>query len=361
MFVGKSFGAMYLILGTCVAAGMLGLPVVTAAHHFSITLTMIISAWVLMTVGAWCLLQVTLTMPAGANLVSMSQRTLGWPVKYLTWSIYLLLLYSLICAYLSASGDLLEHLFHTMHVPMMRWLSTLIAVLILGAIVTHGIRSVDWANRFLMSTKLIIAFLVIVSVAPFAHLRNLSMGNTHWNNNAWLVIICAFGYAIILPTIRDYLGNDKKRLTRVVMIGSCIPVVLYIIWILVVQGALARQALIAMNNSAHTNSMLMSQLANLTHHALIQSLSVIFIYICSVTGFLGVSTCLMDFLADGIQKENSGKNKFLLAPIAFIPPTLIVIFDPAIFIRALAYAGACCLYILIALPVAMYIKQRIRP
>lgn len=200
--MGKQFGAIYLILGTCVAAGLLGLPVVTAQHDFLITSLMIISAWILMTAGAWCLLQVTLTMPQGANLISMSQKTLGNTVKNITWLVYLLLLYSLICAYLAASGDLLEHLFHDAHIIIPRFLATILAAFILGGIVTNGIRSVDLVNRGLMTTKIIICLLLIGSVMPFAHLKNLSLGNTQWSNNAWLVVICAFGYAIIsLPKV----------------------------------------------------------------------------------------------------------------------------------------------------------------
>lgn len=358
--MGKQFGAIYLILGTCIAAGLLGLPVVTAQHNFIITSLMIVSAWVFMTIGAWCLLQVTLLMPPHANLISMSQKTLGSAIKILTWFIYLFLLYSLICAYLAASGDLLQHLLKAMHFDIPRSLATILAVLILGAIVTHGIRSVDMVNRILMSTKIIICLLVIITVIPFAHLKNISMhiGNANWNNSAWLVIICAFGYAIILPSIREYLGNNKKVLTRVVMIGSFIPMILYFVWIAVIQGALPRHDLIAMNNSAHTNSLLMSHIAALTHHNIIKLLSIVFISICSVTGFLGVSLCLIDFLADGTKMIKQGKNKFILAMFAFIPPAVIVIVDPAIFIRALYWAGACCLYILIALPVGMYIALR---
>jgi len=360
--MGKQFGAIYLILGTCVAAGLLGLPVVTAQHNFAVTTVMIISAWILMTLGAWCLLQVTLQMPANANLITMSQKTLGNKIKLLTWFVYLLLLYSLICAYLAASGDLLQNLLSNMHLNIPHFLATIIATLILGGIVTHGIRSVDMVNRVLMSTKIIICILLIGYVTPFAHMKNLSLsiGNANWSNSAWLVIICAFGYAIILPSIRDYLGNNKKQLTWVVMIGSLIPMILYFIWIAVIQGALPRPALIEMNNSAHTNSLLMTSIAAITNHTVIKSLSVIFISICSVTGFLGVSLCLMDFLADGIKVAKKGKNKIMLAALAFGPPVIVVIFDPAIFIYALAYAGFCCLYVLIALPVAMFIATKYR-
>ena len=356
----KQFGAIYLILGTCVAAGMLGLPVVTAENNFLITSLMIMSAWILMTAGAWCLLQVTLWMKPGANLISMSEITLGHAVKIITWFVYLILLYSLICAYLSASGDLLAHFVKNIWL-MPRWLATILAAIILSALVMHGIRSVDLTNRILMSVKLIICLLLIGAVVPFSQVSNLMQGQNNWNANAWLVIICAFGYAIILPSIRDYLNSNRKQLNRVIMIGSILPMILYFAWVFVIQGALQRhgaQGLIAMNNSPNTNSMLMTQMAALTHHAIIKTLSVTFISICSITGFLGVSLCLVDFLADGLKKQKQGKNKMLLALLAFLPPVIIVIFDPAIFTRALAYAGVCCLYILIALPVTMYVVGR---
>lgn len=359
----KQFGAIYLILGTCVAAGMLGLPVVTAKYHFLLTSLMILSAWLMMTIGAWCLLQVNFWMDSGANLISMSQATLGRVAKYVTWLVYLLLLYSLICAYLAAAGDLLHTLLRDTDIPIARGVATLLAVVILGGVVMHGIRSVDYVNRLLMSGKLFICILLIVAVTPHAHIARLAAGEVtvHGTWNAWLVIVCAFGYAIILPSIRAYVGENKKQLTRIVMIGSLTPMVLYFVWVAVIQGALPRfgaRGLVAMNGSPNTNSLLMHEIANLTHFDIVKTLSVVFISICSITGFLGVSICLVDFLSDGLKKEKKGGNAWLLCLLTFLPPTLIVVFDPSIFTSALAWAGACCLYILVFLPIAMYISGR---
>lgn len=359
--MGKQFGSIYLILGTCIAAGMLGLPVVTAQNHFLLTAIMILSAWALMTTGAYCLLQVNLQMKPGANIITMSQKTLGPVVKGLTWIAYLLLLYSLICAYLAASGDILQALLSEIHILISRDLSTILATVILGGIVYRGIRTVDLVNRGLMSTKIIICFLVIGAVTPFTHWQPLNTGNWNWTLSAWLVIITSFGYGSILPSIRDYLHSDRKQLTRAVMIGGLVPMVLYLIWIAVIQGALSHEdqnGLIAMNESKNTNSLLMLQIAALTHHDIIKSLSITFISICSITGFLSVSLSLNDVLADGLQRNKEGWNKAMIAALAFIPPMIIVIFDPAIFTTALAYAGICCLYILAILPIAMWMRLR---
>ncbi len=353
----KQLGAIYIILGTCIAAGLLGLPIVTANGNYLLSTLMVISAWCLMTTGAWCLMKVNLWFPPQSNLISMSEATLGKPGKYLTWVLYLLLLYSLICAYLAGSSDVIHALLNALHIPISRSFATLIAMLSIGAIIYHGIKSVDLFNRLLMSIKLVICLTLIVLVIPHAHFQPLLQGSHAWHGSVWLVIICAFGYAIIIPSIRDYLDSNEKQLKRVVLIGSLVPLLLYLIWIAVIQGAINRygaQGLIAMNGSANTNSLLMQQLIHLTHQPFLSSISVIFISICSITGLLGVGLCMTDFLADGLQQKKEGLKKFLLVALALMPSAVIILFDPALFISALAYAGLCCLYILVGLPIAMY-------
>lgn len=356
----KQFGSIYLILGTCIAAGMLGLPIVTAEYHFALTSIMLISSWLLMTVGAWCLLQVNMTMPRGANFISMAEATLGKTAKYITWFAFSMLLYSLICAYLAASSDLLQSLFQHIHAFIPRWFATLLAAFLLGSIVFSGIRAVDITNRFLMSAKFVICFLLIGSVFPHAQLEKLSGGDWHVSAAAWLVVITSFGYGNILPSIRDYLDNDRKKIMRVFYISSIIPPILYFVWISVIQGAISRAELMGMNNSENTNSLLISHIASLTHNPIIQSISVLFISICSITGFLSVSTSLLDALSDGLRCNKNNMQRTAMAMLTFLPPMSIVIFDPSIFIHALAYAGIACLYILVLLPITMYWKRQKR-
>ena len=152
---GKEWGAIYLILGTCVAAGMLGLPVVTAAYSMPVTIAMLFSAWFIMTWGAWCLMRVNLRFPTGSNLLTMAEGTLGKFWRKVTWFFYLLLLYSLICSYLAGSGDVIDAGLARINLFLPRPFATTLATVLLGAIVYKGMHAVDWANRFLMSLKLI--------------------------------------------------------------------------------------------------------------------------------------------------------------------------------------------------------------
>ena len=356
----KQLGAIFLILGTCVAAAMLGLPVVTANEHYLIITLEILIAWVTMTFGAWCILQVNLAMKPGSNLISMSEATLGNTVKWVTWGVYSVLLFCLISAYLAASSDVLQALLHANNIQVTRNVTTIMATGVLGFIVYRGIRTVDLINRSLLSTKLIICGIIIAAVSPHFDKALFSAGEMQSSASSFLVIICAFGYAIIIPSIREYLNSDRRQLKRVLIIGSFIPMSLYLLWIAVIHGAVARTGttgLIAMNGSENVNSMLMMHLANITHKPVLQFLAVAFISISSITGFLGVSLCTVDFLADGLKMPKVGINRLTLVAMTFLPPMLVVIFKPAIFTSALAYAGLCCIYILIILPIAMYLRR----
>ena len=51
----RQIGSIYLILGTCIAAGLLAAPIATAGNTYMFTLIMLFSAWLLMSIGAWLL------------------------------------------------------------------------------------------------------------------------------------------------------------------------------------------------------------------------------------------------------------------------------------------------------------------
>ena len=72
------------------------------------------------------------------------------------------------------------------------------------------------------------------------------------------------------------------------------------------------------------------------------------------TSFLGVTLGLMDFLSDGLQLPKVGWKKILLCMIVYIPPVIIAIINPNIFLRALGYAGGIgCALLLGLLPIIM--------
>jgi tyrosine-specific transport protein len=330
------------------------LPLATAHANWQTTLLMMVFSWLIMTAGSFALLEVNLWFPAGANFIRMAGNTLGSSAKWITWVVYLLLFYSLLCAYLSGTSDILHGLINALP----RWSATLIALFILGIIVIRGVTSVDLVNRGLMSIKLIAYIILILAIAPHINLPNISGGNYFYNTSALMVIVTSFGFGSIIPTLRDYLKSDVKQLKLVLILGSVLPMIIYLLWIGATQGLLPRVELITMANSSEPNSMLMRGISGLLHNGVLSAVTKLFISICAVTSFLNVSIGLVDFIADGFQCEKKGFDGFKVYVFAFLPPLIIVLLAPGIFIKALSYAGFCCVFLLILLPMVMLYRGR---
>ncbi|MDQ2993527.1 MAG: hypothetical protein M3R00_01060, partial [Pseudomonadota bacterium] len=103
----KLLGAILLIAGTSIGAGMLALPVVTAEHGFIASAILLISCYIVMTYTALLMLEVNLWLPSGANIISMTKETLGRTGEIIASLSYLLLLYCLISAYLAGLNSLI--------------------------------------------------------------------------------------------------------------------------------------------------------------------------------------------------------------------------------------------------------------
>jgi tyrosine-specific transport protein len=357
----KVIGSILMILGTSVGAGMLALPVASAHENFLFSSMMLVSAWAISMIGAFALLEVNLWLEPGTNIISMAQHTLGKTGQVIAWVLYLFLLYSLLCAYLSGLGDILQALLAAAGVWIPRAMATVLSLLLLGAIIYRGIGSVDMANRGLMFIKLLTYVILVSVLVPHIKLSFLASGDSAWRESAILVMITAFGYSIIIPSIRQYLDSNVQDLKRVVLIGSLIPLVIYLIWIASVQGVIPRLAeggLVEMSNSAHTNAMLMHHLSRQVTLEWLHMMVRIFISICAVTSFLGVSLSITDFMADGTGYAKRGKSAFMVYGLSFGPPLLLVLLAPGIFIKALDYAGVDCVVLLIILPLVMLFTGR---
>lgn len=72
-----------------------------------------------------------------------------------------------------------------------------------------------------------------------------------------MILITSFGYASIIPSLRDYFGDDIRSLKRVILLGSLIPLICYIVWDAVIMGVVSREGengLLALMNSDHATS-----------------------------------------------------------------------------------------------------------
>lgn len=356
MLDSKLIGGILLIVGTSIGGGMLALPVSTAEVGFTNSLLFLFFCWLVMTAGALLVLEVNIRLPAGSNMISMAKSTLGLPGQIIAWITYLFLLYTLLSAYISGGSDVFNALLHKIHIHIPAWGTAIIFTTLFGLIVYNGIRSVDYVNRGLMFGKLGVYLLLVAIISPHVSLSGLGGGSARAFTGTLMILITSFGFASIVPSLRDYFEDDIHTLRRVILLGSLIPLCCYIIWDAVIMGVVAREGtngLIALMSSEHATSGLTEALSQSVPNQWISGFFGFFTSICMLTAFLGVSLGLFDFLADGLKLKKSGYQGKSTLALTFLPPLAVVLFNPGVYLHALSYAGVCCVILLLLLPVMM--------
>lgn len=353
----RLFGAILFVAGTSIGAGTLALPLVTAVYGFWPTTLLFIGSWFFMLLAALFMLEANLWLPLEANLISMAKNTLGVWGQIAAWFFYLLLLYILMSAYLSGINSVLKtSLEYFFHIQLSTQHGILLLTLCSLLIIYLGMHAMDFLNRFFMIGLIACYFLLVALLIPHIKLPQLATGSFH---NIWLplpVIMCSFGFQIIVPTLRVYLNSDVLAIKRAIIIGSSVPLLVYIIWELVILGVLPTEGvggLLSLLNAGQPAVELAQALRQLLKNPLVSTVSNLFGFLVIITSFIGVSLSLLHFLIDGFQNVHFFRNRFITVLLTVLPPALFVLFYPRGFIVALGYGGTCVAILLGILPVLM--------
>lgn len=361
----KLLGGILLVIGTTIGAGMLALPVATAELGFWGSIALLTGSWLIMVICSFIFIEITLWLPPNTNLISMAGMTLGRPGQSLSWVVYSVLLYSIICAYIDGGGDLTRYLLSsTVGIDMSLTIAKIIFASIFGAVVYCGIRLVDYVNRVLMFGKMGAYLLLVIFILPFVANINLSHGDFGQilAPRGITTTSLAFASLMIIPSLRTYFGDDNiKSLRTAVLVGMTIPLFCYIAWDMVILGVIPMQGtsgLEGMMNSATPNSDLVTALGILLQSPTATMIAKFFTSICMTTSFLSISLCLSDFLSDGLNMPKRGLSGIFIFLLTFLPPLLIVIFYPNGFQKGIEYAGVCCFILMLLMPPLMVWRGR---
>ncbi len=348
---GSVFGTSLIIAGTAIGAGMLGIPLIAGELGFVLAAFFLIVCWGVSLLSAFLILHVNMAYNERSNLSTMARKTIGHFGNIITWSTYLLFLYSAIAAYMTGGASLLGRTlsyFFQIEIPQIA--STLLFTVVLGMFVYFGTRSVDYANRVLMTLKVAAFVLMVVLLLPHISLDALTPDPSR--SSGWMialpVLISAFGYQIVIPNIRDYLCSNVRKIKRAIWIGGTIPLVVYLLWIAIVFGLLP--GLTPHDNLSKVVSLLQDQVSISYLGGVVN----FFADIAVTTSFLGVSMSLFHFIRDGCHlNQNRFGEKELAILMTFLPPFCFAWIYPKGFIMALDYAGLFIAILLMIVPVWM--------
>lgn len=335
---------------------MLALPIDTGAMGFLPAAALFIVIWLGMMATAFYFMEVALHTPKDSNMITMVGQTLGPIGKGLCTLVYILLLYALVCSYLSGGAGALHTVARGMTgVDSPFSAAVILFCLIFGLFIYLGTFSVDRINRLLFLGLILSFFLLIgFSLSKIDGSRLLVASPQRlWSGIA--IAVTSFGFHIVIPTLRDYLGRNVALMRKALWVGGLIPLIFYLVWNAAFLGILPRAELERALSLGELPQVVLERHLGVSWIAAIASL---FSFFAIITSFLGVSISLLDFIADGLNIKKGRIGRLALCLLVFLPPVAFVLSDPGGFYKALRFGGIMVTILLGIFPPLMALAQR---
>ena len=332
-----SISGILLVMGTCIGAGMLALPVVTGLAGFLPAIAVSFLCFLFMLATGLLLLEAILWLEEGANVLTLAQHFFGNFGKWIGGLSFLFLYYCLQVSYCAGGAPALSNAIDALFgIRIEGVASYLLFVIVFGSAVYLGASAVSRVNWVLMC-GLILSFLLLIGTGSReVSLKLLKRSDWSLTFAAAPVLFGAYGYHNLLPSLSSYLKRHVTQLRVAIIAGTVLPFLIYSIWQWMIIGTLTQQEIL----SADMQGIPITQaLQNSVGHPMLSFFGELFGFFALVTSFLGVSLSMVDFLADGIRIRQKQCKQLLLCLLIFIPPALIAASYPGIFIEAIGVAG----------------------
>ncbi|NQZ82454.1 MAG: amino acid permease [Colwellia sp.] len=357
MITNKTIGSMLIIAGTTIGAGMLALPIASAGLGFSTAIIVLLFAWLLMAYTALLMLEVHQHACTEATLNTLAKSILGKKGQIIANTSMIFLFYALCAAYIAGGGSQLQvNISDSLGIDVAPQVGSIAFAIIFGSIITLGTATVDKVNRVLFSIKIIVLAIMFYMLTPHVQTRHLLEMPLEQGLiiSAIPVIFTSFGFHGSIPSVVKYIGVDIKSLRKVMIIGSALPLCIYLFWQVVSQGIMSQSNLL--DSEGLTG--FIASVSTILNTPSIGSAITIFADLALATSFLGVSLGLFDFFSDTLKRTDSKRDRLITASVTFIPPLGFALFYPQGFIAALGYAAIALVVLAVFLPVAMVWVQR---
>lgn len=360
---GSLLGATALVAGTTIGAGVLALPAVTLPAGVIPSTIALVGAWLYAVVSGLLLAEVNLRMmqqsgSPNAGLLAMIEHSLGRVGASVAGAAYLFLHYALLVAYIAQGGGILLSVlerFGLVSAPA-PWMGTLIFTGLFGGILYWGrSRLVEQLNNGFVA----IVLLSFVGLLGFAigqvHLEQGLAQNWSAIPSALSVMLVALFFHNVIPVITTQLEGDVPKIRRAIVVGSGIPLGMFLAWNAVILCNLSPE-MIASEMAFDPLEVLRSGGAGETLGALVT----IFSEFAIVTSFIGFVYGLLDFFQDAFRVSlNNSSQRFSLYSLVLLPALGLSTLNPNIFLVALDYAGTFSISMLGGLlPAVMAWQQR---
>lgn len=357
----SAFGSTFIVAGTALGAGMLAMPLATAGIGFATAMLLLLGLWIIMAYTALLLVEAYQYNDANMGLSSLAYKYLGRPGRLIISLALPFLLYSLIAAYLAGGGEIISKTINSWLVwQLPDYAGVLLFAVIGGGVVCFGTHSVDLINRYLFATK--IFFLATMLILLLPHVQQVNLLSMPVKQalilSAIPIVFTSFGFHGSVPSIVSYMQGDTVKLRKIFILGSAIPLLVYIFWQVATLGAIETDTFVGILADESGLNGLLAAVKAVVGTARVEMAVRLFAALALATSFLGVALGLFDFLADFFKLPSTVAGRLQTGAITFVPPLLFALFYPKGFIFALGFAAIALSVLSLLLPALLVRETR---
>lgn len=347
----KLLGSSLIIAGTALGAGMLAIPMVLAQFGLFWGTMLMLVIWLGTTYAALLLLEASIKAGGGLGMNTIARKTLGKGGQLVTNGLLYALLVCLLMAYIIGAGDLLKKLLSGIGLDFSMMQAQIVFTLLAGAVVAAGTAVIDKLNRALFAVMIVMLVLTLVSLVPTISIDNLLVA-TNDSKIALIktssVLFTSFGFMVVIPSLVTYNKEaTHKQLRNMVVLGSSIPLVSYLLWLYAAMGNLNADQIVHFSNVSELIAALGA------NHSMINVVLSVFTGLALLTSFLGVAMALFDQNADTFRQ-----NRVVTYVLTFVLPLVGALAAADQFLSVLGYAGIILVFLAVFIPMAMTVKLR---
>jgi len=227
--------AISTLIGFTIGAGILGIPFVVAEAGFVTGILNILVLGILILILNLYLGEVTLRTKGIHQLTGYAKIYLGKIGNYLMVISFIIFSHGALIAYIIKTGEFLNALFS----PVFGGTTIIYSIIFLISsfiIIYGGIRIVEKSEVYMVLFIFVIIILLAIFAIPHLNADNLTNFNI---NNFFIpygVVFFAFLAVPAIPEMNEELRNNKKDLKKAIIIGSLIPIFIYMLFALIVVG-----------------------------------------------------------------------------------------------------------------------------
>ena len=223
-----------ILIGTAIGAGILGIPHVVAKSGFLIGLGYIIFLGLIILLANLYLGEVVLRTKGKHQLGGYAKKYLGKTGSFFMSFAFIFGIYSAILAYLVGISESFSFLFYGNFNY-----SILIGILFgvfMSYLLWRGLKTMKNFEKFGVSAIFILFILIAVFFTKKISFENLAMINTNFLFLPFGVVLFALLSFSVIPEINIILKNDKILMKKILVAGTLITILFYILFTLIVVG-----------------------------------------------------------------------------------------------------------------------------